>query len=219
MITIDIETLPADWTEEQKRAAARAAVPGNYSKPDTIEKWIAENVDDVHRRTSFDWRFCRVLCIGYAIDDETPGCVYSETAAPVPLLDGLYAVINRASGGLSGPMTFVGHNLARFDLPRLRLMAIKHRHPVARLLPAEKYSRFALDTMTMAGGTDPTMTPRLAHLAEYFGIEGKGEGLDGSKVYDAWLAGEHERIAAYCCQDVALTRSIYKLLTGRYETP
>jgi len=206
VITIDIETLPADWTDAQKRAAAEAAVPGNISKPETIEKWISENIDNVHRRTSFDWRYCRVLCIGYAINDDAPECVYSETADPVVLLDGLQSAIERVRGSRPGLVTFVGHNLARFDLPRLRLLAVKHRHRVALSLPAEKYSRYAQDTMVMAGGTDPTMTPKLADLAEYFGIGAKGEGLDGSKVYDAWLAGEHDRIAKYCRQDVALTR-------------
>ena len=214
-LTLDIETLPADWTDEQKAAHAAASVPGNYSKPDTIAKWIAENADDCHRRTSFDWRYCRILCIGYAIDNEAPGCIYSPTADPMPLLDGLADVFRSIRArNHGGEVRIIGYNVARFDLPRLRLLAAKLRHPALSDLPGERYARNVADTMLMAGGTDPTMNPKLSDLAAYLGLDGKGEGLDGSKVYDAWLAGEHERIARYCAQDVALTRDVFRVLSG-----
>ncbi|MCI0659789.1 MAG: hypothetical protein L0220_01815, partial [Acidobacteria bacterium] len=36
------------------------------------------------------------------------------------------------------------------------------------------------------------------------------QGIDGSRVYELFLAGEHLTIRNYCLRDVALTRRIYK---------
>jgi hypothetical protein len=35
--------------------------------------------------------------------------------------------------------------------------------------------------------------------------------MDGSMVYDAWLAGEHAKITAYCADDVAKVRTINEI--------
>jgi hypothetical protein len=51
---------------------------------------------------------------------------------------------------------------------------------------------------------------KLADIAEFLGVGEKAEGLSGSEIYPAWLAGEHDRIRRYCAQDVELTRAIYR---------
>jgi len=38
----------------------------------------------------------------------------------------------------------------------------------------------------------------------------KDQGIDGSKVYDFFLAGKTEEIAKYCMRDVEATREVYK---------
>ena len=40
----------------------------------------------------------------------------------------------------------------------------------------------------------------------------KGDGMDGSQVFDAWLAGELDRIAKYNAADVVATRAIWHRL-------
>jgi predicted PolB exonuclease-like 3'-5' exonuclease len=37
----------------------------------------------------------------------------------------------------------------------------------------------------------------------------KGQGIDGSRVYDKFCEGCHEEIADYCMRDVELVRAIY----------
>jgi hypothetical protein len=37
----------------------------------------------------------------------------------------------------------------------------------------------------------------------------KSGGMDGSRVYDEFLVGNHDCIAEYCLQDVRMARSIY----------
>ena len=52
----------------------------------------------------------------------------------------------------------------------------------------------------------------LDDLAKILGLPTSKNGIDGSMVYDLFLAGRHEEIANYCMRDVELTRSIYHRL-------
>lgn len=209
---IDIETLPAlHWTPEERIAHARRKVPANYSKPESIEKWVAENADEEWRKTALDWRYGSILCIGYAIDD---GGVEVISADENTMLDDLRDAIRATGTRDSGYLIWIGHNILRFDLRWLMYTALRLNHPLAALIPFAKWDRRAVDTAALWSGPDPSGPAKLADIAEYLGIGAKGEGLDGSKVYDAWLAGEHERIARYCAQDVELTRAVYRRITG-----
>ena len=49
-------------------------------------------------------------------------------------------------------------------------------------------------------------------LAEALGIEGKGD-MDGSKVWDAWKAGQCEQVCEYNVDDIRMNREIYNRLT------
>jgi predicted PolB exonuclease-like 3'-5' exonuclease len=55
----------------------------------------------------------------------------------------------------------------------------------------------------------------LDYWCHRFGITSpKEEGLDGSKVQEAYEAGRLEEIAAYCVRDVLATASLYQRLEG-----
>ena len=48
-------------------------------------------------------------------------------------------------------------------------------------------------------------------LAKVLGLESsKDGGIDGSQVYDFYLAGKHDEIYEYCKRDVELTRKVYR---------
>jgi|DEB19_MinimDraft_3_1074340.scaffolds.fasta_scaffold120914_2 3'-5' exonuclease len=209
-VYLDIETLPADWSPEQIEAHATTRLPGNYSKPETIAKWIAENAAEIHRATSLDGLHARVLCIGLAIGDDDPvEVLYSPTADAVDLSEMLYERLER----IPHPV-YVGHNVANFDLPMLRRMAWRAGHKrLARLFPSRPRSPQVIDTQELWAGSDSNR-PRvkLSHLAAFFDAGDKGEGLDGSEVYGAWLRGEHQRIADYCRQDVQLVRNLLEAM-------
>lgn len=205
-VYLDIETLPAFWSDAQIEANARASVPGNYTKADTIEKWVAEHASELHRRTALDSLQARILCIGCAIEDGPVETAYNEFGTN----DGLRAMLDWLLVRLAGDVVIIGHNIAGFDLPMLLRAAWRLEHPIARVLPRTPRSRVVVDTQEMWKATDTRGTgARLADIAAFLGLEGKGEGLAGDKVYDAWLAGEHDRIRAYCAQDVALVRTIH----------
>ena len=71
----DIETIPTDlpWVIEDLRANIRP--PSNYSKPETIEKWMAENAESAFEEklhaTGLDGAYGQICCIAYAFDDES----------------------------------------------------------------------------------------------------------------------------------------------------
>jgi hypothetical protein len=59
---------------------------------------------------------------------------------------------------------------------------------------------------------------KLEELAEILCLDmQKTAGIDGSTIYENYLAGNHPLIAEYCLQDVLMTRAIFRKLIG--ESP
>lgn len=206
---LDIETIPADWNDEQIDAHAKASVPGNYSKPESIAKWIEENRIEQWSRTALDWRHARICAIGWVVevghDVRERVCVKLDEHGERKMLAELCGVID-----MYDPEIIVGHNIVGFDLPRLHIAAARSYQPLARRIAEYRGARHAVqDTMRLAMGAERC---KLADLAAALGLEGKSG--DGSQVHDLWLAGRKDEIAAYCLQDVEVTRSVYWSLMG-----
>jgi hypothetical protein len=213
-IYLDIETLPADWSDAEIDKAARAAVPGNYTKAESIDKWIAENREDVYRRTSLDGFHARLLCIGYAIGEDAPAeVIYDEHGCSGWALGEFLKVLDQMWRAHQ-TIEFCGHNIAAFDLPMLRRMAWRAgEQRLARLLPNRPRAMTVIDSVDLWRGTDVHgKIPKLSQLAEFFGAGEKAGGIDGSQVYDYWSRGEHEALKAYCRQDVEMTRAIIEAM-------
>lgn len=213
-VYLDIETLPADWSDEQIDQAARAAVPSNYSKPETIDKWIAENRQEIYRRTSLDGFHARLLCIGYAVGDDAPAeVIYDAHGGGGWALEEFRKVLEHVHLA-HGSIEFCGHNIAAFDLPMLRRMAWRAGEKrLARMLPNRVRSMAIVDSVDLWRGTDVHgKIPKLSALAAFFGAGEKAGGIEGSQVYDYWLRGEHAALEEYCRQDVELTRSIIEAM-------
>jgi hypothetical protein len=106
----------------------------------------------------------------------------------------------------------VGHNVMDFDLPFLyKRSRINRIHPSILLSFARYRSAPIYDTMREWAHWNP-QAPLIAleQLAEILGIGlRKAEGMDGDQVYDEFLAGSHDRVAAYCLRDVEIARAIY----------
>jgi DNA polymerase elongation subunit (family B) len=209
-IYLDIETLPAAWTDEQVDAHAAASVPGNYTKPDSIAKWIAENRQEAWLRTALDWRHARICAIGVIVeighDVQERIVIMLDEHGERKMLGELDAIFTQYA-----PDQIVGHNVASFDLPRLHIAAARNGVPLLarRLSWYRDHRSSVVDTMRLAMGAERC---RLGDLATALGLEGKSG--DGSQVWDLWLAGCRDEIAAYCLQDVEVTRAVYRALVG-----
>lgn len=213
-IYFDIETIPAAWTQDEWISAVRAAVPGNYSKADSIERWMADNAADVWRRTALDPWAGRILCIGVAVDEEPPEVYWLHPDAGSGLDELQDHIARRVE---RRDPVWVGHHCKGFDLPRLRHLAIRERHPMGGLIPGDKWGKAVDDTEEMWLGTDYRGHAKLSAIAEFLGLAGKVDGMDGSRVADLWVAGRLGEIATYCAGDVRLTRNVHRRIRGLPE--
>ncbi len=112
----------------------------------------------------------------------------------------------------------IGHNVMDFDLPFIyKRSHINNVNPTIKLSFARYRNQPIYDTMREWAMWNLRETPvSLVHLAKLLELNlDKTEGLDGSRVYDEYLAGNHARIAEYCLQDVRIVQAIYHRLTNR----
>jgi hypothetical protein len=106
----------------------------------------------------------------------------------------------------------IGHNVMDFDLPFLyKRSRINRVHPSVLLSFARYRSSPIYDTMREWAHWNPKAAHiSLVELTEILKIGmTKTEGIEGSRVYDEFLAGNHDRIAEYCLQDVRMVRAIF----------
>jgi hypothetical protein len=113
-----------------------------------------------------------------------------------------------------GRLAWVGHNIRAFDLPWLWRKALQHRlYTLAGVIPRQRFDKRIHDTMEM-WAADFRDRVSIDAIATFLGLQGKPEGIDGSQVYDYWLAGDLDSIRDYCRQDVELAHSVYSIITA-----
>jgi len=212
LVYLDIETIPSQ--KEGFRDTLDIPIPGNIKKPETIAKWEAEEkpklLEEAYRKTSFDGAQGEIICIGFALDDDKTN-VFWRT-----LIGDEYQIIEAFFESLTNNCIapkFVTFNGNSFDLPfiyhRAVILGIKPPKFFPRPLEIKPWGGPTIDVMTMWAG----MKNRISQdkLAKALGFEGKGD-FDGSMVWDAVQAGEEQKVAEYCKDDVEDLRKIYKRL-------
>lgn len=223
LLTLDIETLPTADAEVIADIAASIKPPANYSKPETIAKWLEENKDQATKeavhKTGFSGLYGSIACICYAFDDGEVFTVDSRDGEAKMLEQFKAHVIDVTSiehhvGRCDMALTVVGHNVAAFDLP-----FIKHRSIINQVKPAtallkamnaKPWDACIADTMLM-WSSDKEKRASMDKLCRALGIPGKGD-FDGSMVADTWPI-DPQKVLDYCADDVRRTREIYKRLT------
>lgn len=207
---IDIETLPA----ADRDSVPEPKAPANYKDPEKIAAYIEEHREAAYRATALDPLLGRVHTIGFAFDSDEP-MSYCDPSGQNEggIFRAFEEKVREYEVRAHGPLVWVGHNLEGFDLAWLYYRAARYAcFHLARSIPWMPYQRpYRIDTMLLAGGPNRNRVS-LAKLAQYFNLGGKTEGMDGSQVYDAWLAGQNELIFSYCMDDVRLTRKLHYVL-------
>lgn len=109
----------------------------------------------------------------------------------------------------------VGHNIFDFDLRFIIKRSIINRvRPTAALSFAKYRSQPIFDTMYEWECWSYGSRISLDKLAFALSLpSSKSDDVNGSKVFDLYLAGRHEEIRDYCLRDVRLTREIFKRMT------
>lgn len=192
---LDIETLPTsgeqlqivkDLYEEQKKKNSK--------------KVLELDFDNYFRSTSFSGEFGRIFCIGYAVDNQPSKCFRGDEK---DMLENFWQIAKDAD-------LFIGHNVMDFDLRFIYKRSVIQKIKPSRELSFARYrSEPVFDTMREWEKWGSSGTG-LHKLALCLGIESsKSGGIDGSQVYDFFLAGKGDEIIEYCKRDVEVTRKIY----------
>lgn len=213
-IYLDIETIPSQRNDVRDRIWSAVHPPGNYTKPESREKWIAENRDKVAeeewRRTALDGGYGEIVCVCFAVDDDE---ILTFSRATIEeqeseLLELFFGTIRGCLRNQSP--TYVGHNIG-FDLKFLH-----HRSIVCRVNPrlhfpynSPPWRGMYIDTMYEWCGARDRI--KLTELCDVLGIEADDD-IDGAGAWDAWRSGDVDSVIRHCQADVARVREIEKRL-------
>lgn len=192
----------------------------NIDNPADNLEFREKFIEKAYRSLALKAEYGRILCIGvilekddrewrkgvfgYNIEDETLHTDEEKT------LRGFWQMM-RNDFDVRRDL-IIGHNVMDFDLPfiykRSRILGIK---PTVKLSFARYRSFPIYDTMReWALWNLREKAISLKHLAEILKVEQKKtEGIDGSLVYDEFLAGNHSKIAEYCLQDVEVAKAVF----------
>ena len=209
---LDIETIGTTDPDIVAEIAANIAPPGNISKAETIAAWERDSkpvaVDLAVRKTAFDGAYGSVICVGLAIDNAQAVTI---CGAEPTLLTALASEL-RAVSPIQAVV--VGHNIT-WDVRFLWQRYIVHgMTPPKVITKAAKAKPWEIDDTMLMWNPERDKRISLDNLCRALKVQTSKQDLDGSRVWDAYKAGEIDRIAAYCKDDVEATRACYQRMSA-----
>lgn len=224
---LDIETVPSQHPDAMAEVALNIRPPGTLKKPESIEAWWAHEAVPA---TMEAWR-------KQALDGGTLGEIISialtdgdgrdwvrcraQGDSEAELLRQFIATVEewtaqeatKVQGSASAwPLDnhyCIAHNAA-FDLGFLWRRCVVHGLLLPKWLPGPqaRAGQHYGDTMQVWAGYGKFIS--LDALCGALGVPSpKDGGMDGSKVFDAWRAGDYEAIARYNLQDTQAVATIW----------
>lgn len=215
-VVMDLETIGTEEPDVIADITASITHPKTMSKADTIALWTEKEkpalIAEAIAKTSFDGGLGRIVCIGWAVDDNDPYCLTGEHSE-ADMLKAFFTSV----GGYRQPI-FVGHNISGFDLRFLWQRAVVHgiRPPTQIPFNKKPWDTSIFDTM-LAWNPDREKRTSLAKLCRILGVNNPKSELDGSKVWEYFKAGRIAEIAEYCRGDVVATRECYRRMNFSTE--
>lgn len=198
---LDIETIPA---EGEKIEILKRLWEDQRKKNNSILKKGENDFETYFRNTSFQGEFGRILCICYALDDGETECLSGDEK---DILVKFWDIAKDVT-------LFIGHNVMEFDLRFIYKRSIIHNVRPSRELNFARYRSDPIFDTMKEWEKWGAIGASLHKLTIALGITSpKEEGIDGSKVYDYFLAGKIDEICKYCQRDVEATRKVYKRIT------
>lgn len=215
-IFIDLECAPDPAPGALERYISGVRPPGQYSKPESIAKWMAENAETMglenYLRTALDPLVGNIYVFGISIQGEQPITLFrkqedSEGAFLTLSLDVIAAAVNKA--GQARPPRFIGWNHRAFDLPYLARRCLINKVTPPFRLPLR--SRFnddqVLDLMTEWAGYREYA--KQSDVAKALGICVPST-VDGKDLW-AWVKTHGVEAAAEKCRsDIYVLIDLYK---------
>lgn len=210
-IFIDVETIPWQVPDAIERCKPLVKVPANYSKADTIERYVNDNAEGMWLKTSLDGTYGEIICATFAFEDgEAVTLRRNLEGDEGKFLARLWDELGQLQ--VVNPV-WVGHRVGDFDLKFLyHRSVIRGVQPSYRIGPDNKpWAPHIRDTSYMWTGT-PSMGISLDKLATALGLASPKELADGSEVWEMVKAGDYDSLVEYNRGDTLTTREVYKRL-------
>lgn len=228
---VDVETVPSQHPEALAAVRASLKPPGTLKKPESIAAWWATEADsaatEAWRKQALDATHGELVSIAVLSEDGRP---WVQCRAPgeseAALLEKFFSVVAdmmvkaqqalapNARPWMDAQPWLVAHNAA-FDVGYLWRRAVINRVAVPSWLPGPM-ARAGKDygcTMLVWAGFGNRVS--LDNLCRALNVPSpKAGGMDGSQVFDAWLAGDLDRIATYNLADVQALAQVWQVLQG-----
>ena len=218
-IYLDIETIPSQTPAIRQEIADTITAPGQYKKPESIEKWLTDNresaTDEIWRKTALDGTYGEIICIAWAIDDEPVDCTGRGLGGSEgEVLDTFLTFLASKIKDSRTMPVWIGHYLSGFDLRFIwqRCVINGVKPPFHIPYDAKPWSDVIFDTKLEWTGPKSTGFGSLDKICRAFGYDGKGD-IDGSKVWDYVKDGRIDEVMEYCKDDVEKTRLLHKRMT------
>jgi len=209
---LDIETQRTDDPMVIRRLQDAVRPPANYSKPDTIAKWHAEQGAaarlEAVNKTALDGTYGRLATIGFAIGEEEVEILGNAGVEEGMLLERFKTRMDVRRQEISGTVAFNGEFDLRFLTQRYIINCIQLPLFMRGILQ-RKDAYF--DPMREWAGYRGYISQ--AELERVLGIE-RNDDIDGSQVGEAIDAGDWERVIKHNKEDIQGLRLIYKRLTA-----
>lgn len=203
----DIETIPRQDLELPKFSQDNIPL-GNLKDPEKIKAKIDSAKEtwniDIIKKYSVTPGLCEIVSFAYmSVQDD--GKILEQAVMFRPQIDFLFSEIIKAE-------SIISWNGKNFDLPVIWKQSIINNHPINFQFYLQRIHKFNqdlhIDLMHVWNNFD---YGKMSNCAEQLGIHCKKD-FNGSMVYNAYLAGEYEKITEYNLQDVDVLYQISKRL-------
>lgn len=174
------------------------------------------DIEAARMATALDPTMGRVVCVAWTDDGVTCGVVEGDDERD------LLARLSAAWREYRGP-TFVAHNGKRFDVPFIRVRALRHRLPwLARVFggwSAKPWDLRVVDTVEAwpTTGAEAKGQRRLPMLARLCGVDFAPDTITGADVPRLWESGDPDArrlVVEHCRADVLTLARVWSVLSG-----
>ena len=230
---IDIETIPPGKIEDY---VLDKEPPKTLKKEEAIQAWIIENTEKKYRDQAKNPKLAEIVCLCFSLEDkksfniETPNSIafYGDNEKELLttfsdfLEENLAFYDNTANDKIDGdrkdaPLTlyadleWVGYNIRKYDLEAIWFKSIKYElYFLAKLIARTRFDTSVFDLMEKLQGPNSMEFLSFDKAMKMLDLGSKTVGMDGSKVYDAYMNGELEtKIVPYCIDDILGNRKQY----------
>jgi hypothetical protein len=215
LIYTDVSTAPIDGAVDYLPEPDEPEVPGNYKKPESIAKWIAEDkpriIAEAKRKlldkAALDPDLCRISGIGLGFNNAVPVTMLCRTEDEEHSAL-LWFAQNMRQQIDAPPATLVGFNSMRFDWPVLMRRA---RYLNVKLtISIDRYRSSNIDVSELITNKGQQQTRSLGFYCKRLGWTDLCKPLDGAEEARVFDTGRWDELAASLQHDVEATRRLHQ---------